>query len=84
MTELLYRRLLVKAADRLGTTAQLADALDVSNKQLSAWLTGAAPVPPAVLHKVVDLLAAQSPSAPHRVHGARARANSELEETLPH
>jgi DNA-binding transcriptional regulator YdaS (Cro superfamily) len=52
----LYARTLKRAAEIVGGTEQLAVHLNVVPSHLALWISGAAPTPPDVFLKAVDLI----------------------------
>jgi hypothetical protein len=53
------RRLLEQAAARLGGVEQLAEKLGVTKRAMKLYVDGAAPLPDALLLRLVDLLSEQ-------------------------
>jgi hypothetical protein len=69
------RRLLEQAATRLGGVEQLAKKLGVTQRAMKLYLNGAAPLPDALLLRLVDLLSEQgrSESQPPPAQGPNSK-----------
>jgi hypothetical protein len=68
------RQLLEQAATRLGGLEQLAKKLGVTQRAMKLYLSGAAPLPDALLLRLIDLLSEQGQAPPAQDPSSKRRS----------